>query len=145
MGSATESTCCLTSLLSITRAYEVVPPIAVAAGGDAIRERDSFSLAYLRPDLRLIFLSHRFSADRWLGHGAVVGIKFRRRCRPSSRFDAENAHIDGIAFRRHEAIFADHAILFAASIDFACMQNERVIRFVYQYLLIYLIDTDILR
>src|SRR5204863_3984777 len=41
MGSATESTCCLTSLLSITRAYEVVPPIAVAAGGDAIRERDS--------------------------------------------------------------------------------------------------------
>src|SRR5207244_7837342 len=44
MGSATESTCCLTSLLSITRAYEVVPPIAVAAGGDAIRERDSLVL-----------------------------------------------------------------------------------------------------
>src|SRR5438309_11737656 len=128
MGSATESTCCLTSLLSITRAYEVVPPIAVAAGGDAIRERDSLVL----PTSAQIFLSHRFSADRWLGHGAVVGIKFRRRSRPSSRFDAENAHIDGIAFRRHEAIFADHAILFAASNDFACQQNERALRVVYQ-------------
>jgi hypothetical protein len=38
--------------------------------------------------------------------------------------DAENAEVDGIAFRGDDAIFADHSILLAAADDFAGKQEQ---------------------
>ena len=43
-------------------------------------------------------------------------------CDPAAGLDAEDAEVDGIAFRGDDAVFGDDAVLLAAGDDFAGQQ-----------------------
>jgi len=107
------------------------------------------------PNLALIFIAHGFGAHRGLRHqgGHLAGVHgqsldvsiqhFRRAkllaaSHPAPRLDAEDAEIDGIALGRHDAIFADHAILLAAGNDFAGEKQQRPLGVVDQHQLVHL-------
>ena len=75
----------------------------------------------------LIFRAHSLAAYGGSGNNTadnsarrVTEIVFAIRRYPASGLDAEDAEVDGIAFRRHDAVFGDDAVLLAASNYLAC-------------------------
>ena len=78
------------------------------------------------------FLDHCLGADRGLDHQALrrrIGrcTEGRGIFGPSAGLDAEDAEIDGVALRRHNAILADDAILLAAGNNLARQQEQRLV------------------
>jgi len=54
-------------------------------------------------------------------------IELSRGLYPAMRLHAKNAEIYGIALWRHDAVFADHAILLATGDDFSGQQQQGTI------------------
>src|ERR1019366_4446648 len=73
------------------------------------------------PHLLLIFRGHRLAAHDGRGDktannaSGAAELVFTVRRHPASGFDAEDAEVDRIALRGYDAIFADDAVLLAAS------------------------------
>jgi hypothetical protein len=52
---------------------------------------------------------------------------------PSPWFHAKHAQVDGVTLGWNDAVFADHAILFASADNFAGQQEQRAFGIVDQY------------
>src|SRR5208282_780611 len=76
-------------------------------------------LSYVVPNLLLVLGGHRASAHAERGQSIETAppaaeIILAVRCHPTYRLDAEDAEVDRIAFGRHDAVFANDAVLLAA-------------------------------
>src|SRR5437879_1168664 len=76
--------------------------------------------SYAVPDLLLNLGGHRVSAharrsEDTATDAAPTKLDLTIRRHPTSGFDAENTQVDRIALSGHDTVFADHAILLAAS------------------------------
>src|ERR1019366_6686856 len=98
-------------------------------GHSALRTPDAV------PHLLLIFRGHRLAAHDGRGaktaSGAAEAVLTVRR-HPTSGLDAEDTEVDRIALAGHDAIFADDAVLLAASNYLAGEEEQRSFRVIDQ-------------